>query len=160
MIKFDIKININELKDYSAFLHKSVKKRTLLTMIESFSYYVRELYLDYIKKAIFSRRYKGNWEPVDEEGYLEYLGVTPQEHIFSLIKDALEVKKKGYNFVIRFNPHYDYPGTKIPLIKVLRAINYGTSKFNARPAFRGIANDIEDNIVDLWRGYLTMKGVV
>lgn len=159
MTSLDIKINIKKLSNYSASSDRVKRKKTLL-VIESFSRYVANLYLSMIEEAINSRRYKGNWEPVDDPGYIEYLGVTPETNIIYLIRDALEVKKIGNNFYVRFDPHYKYPGTKLSLIKVLRAIENGTSKFNARPIFSKIVKEINSHILSLWKGYLAMKGVI
>lgn len=160
MTSLDIKINIKKLSDYSASLDKDTKKKTLLLMIESFSNYILRLYGSMIEEAINSRRYKGKWEPVEEEGYLDYLGVTPKVNILYLIEEALEVKKIGSNFLIRINPYYRYPGTDIPLVRVLRTIENGTSKFNARPIMSKIVVQIRSNILDLWRGYLMMKNII
>lgn len=160
MSSLDIKISIKKLSNYSASLDRSRKKKTLLLMIESFAHYILHLYLSMIEESINSRRYRGKWEPVEDEGYIEYLGVTPETNILYLIQEALEVKKIGNYFYVRVNPHYLYPGTRIPLIRILKAIEYGTSKFNARPIMSKSAREISRHIMDLWRGYLTMKGVI
>lgn len=160
MSNLDIKINIRRLMDYSGSLDVSEDKKTLLSMIESFSSYVSELYLSMIQESIYSRRYKGEWEPVDDPEYVEYLGTTPDTHILILISEALEIKKIGYNFIIRFNPRYRYPGTRHYLVNILRAIDRGTSKFNARPIFHKIVSQIRSHIPELWKGYLSMKGVI
>lgn len=160
MTNFDIKINIRKISNYSGLSNNRRTRKTLLLMIESFSQYVLELYGRLIEEAIYSRRYKGNWEPVEEEGYREYLGIKPTRNILYSIRESLEVKKIGYHFIVRFNPSYRYPGTKIPFIRVLRAIENGTSDFNARPIISKIVVQLRSNLLDLWRGYLTMKGVI
>lgn len=160
MASLDIKINIRELSDYGVMISDIQDKKSLLTMIESFSRYVRRLYISMIREAINSRRYRGRWEPIDEEGYVEYLGITPRGSILNTIQDSLESRKIGYNFIIRVNPNYKYPGTDIPMIRVLRAIESGTSKFNARPILSSIVRKINMNIKELWKGYLAMKGVI
>lgn len=160
MTGLDIRINIKKLTDSSTFLDDRIKKRTLLLMIKSFADYVSELYLHLIEEAIHSRRYKGRWEPLEEEGYLEYLGVSPTVGILSLMKDAIEVKKIGYNYVIRFSPYYLYPDTRIPLVRVIKAIEKGTSEFNARPIVLKQNVLIRTHIRELWKGYLAMKGVI
>lgn len=160
MTCLEIKISIKKLSDYSASLDKSENKKTLLLMIESFSHYILKLYLSMIEESVSSRRYQGKWEPTEDEGYLEYLGATPSADILNLIEDSLEVKKIGNYFYIRVSPGYKYPGTMIPLARVLRSIEYGTSKFNSRPIFSKITRKINNNIQSLWRGYLTMKGVI
>lgn len=160
MTSLDIKINIREFSNYSAALGRNSDKKTKLMIVESFSYYILRFYLRLIEEAIYSRRYQGQWEPIDEQGYIDYLGVVPTNDILSLIKDALEVEKIGYNFIVRINPHYKYPGTNIPLVRVLRAIETGTSEFPARPILAKITSKVRRRLFDLWRGYLTMKGVI
>lgn len=160
MSNLDIKININKLLDYSESLGSTIEKKTLVLMIKSFSEYVLELYGRLIEESIYSNRYKGHWEPIEDEGYREYIGVTPVDNITLLIRESLESRKIGYHYVIRFKPNYRYPGTRLPISRVLRAIDSGTSKFHARPIFSKIIREINSHIYELWRGYLKMKGVV
>lgn len=160
MTNLDIKINIKKLSDYSVSLKRTIDEDTISLMIKSFANYIRILYLEAIQDAMNSKRYEGQWEPIEEKGYLEYIGVTPVKDILLIIEDALEVKKIGYNFIVQFNPHYKYPKSKIPLVKVLRAIEQGTHEFNARPILKKIVRNINKNLINMWRGYLTVKGVI
>ena len=160
MNSLEIKINIKKLTDYSASLKRTIDEKTLLLMIESFSKYVMNLYGVLIEEAIKSNRYKGVWEPIDEKGYREYLGTKPTGDILLYMREAFEVKKIGYNFIIRINPKERYPGSKLPLSRVVLAIDNGTSKFNSRPILRKIIYQINHHIIDLWRGFLKMKGVI
>lgn len=160
MNSLEIKISIRKLKNYSASLKRTTNEKTLLMIMESFSNYVMNLYGVLIEEAINSNRYKGVWEPIDEEGYQEYLGTEPTGDILVYIKEAFEVKKIGYNFIIRINPNKRYPGSRIPLYRVVLAIDNGTSKFNSRPILKKIINKINHHILDLWRGFLKMKGVI
>lgn len=159
MTNLDIRINVKKLMDYSESLKPHLKEETLLMMIESFAYYILRLYVSMIEESIYSNRYKGKWEPVEDEGYREYLGTDPKGDILTLIFESLEVEKIGYNFVVSIEPHYKYPGTELPLVRVLRAIDSGTSKFNARPIFSRIISQINSHLLSLWRGYLKKKGV-
>lgn len=158
MINLDIKIRAYRLLGRA--LRTTEDEEKLLLIVEHFSHYVLSLYGSMVEESINSRRYKGKWEPIDDPGYLDYLGAVPKLPIIYLIKDALEVKRIGYNFIIRINPRYKYPGSKLTLVKVLRAIDSGTSDFNARPIFSKIVRKINSNILDLWKGYLKMKGVL
>lgn len=160
MTNLDIRINIRELTDYSATLEDKIDRKTLLLIMKSFSKYVAALYVKMIEEAINSRRYKGKWEPITEEGYIEYLGTSPKVDIFYLIEEAMVVDKIGSNFIVRIDPHYEYPDSDLRLIDVVRAIDNGTSKFNARPLFIRIVSKLRSHITDLWKGYLAMKGIV
>lgn len=160
MISYEIKINIPRLLHYSAVLKPHISNETLIMIIKSFSNYVRDLYLAMIEEAVYSRRYKGDWEPIDEEGYLEYLGTTPSDsHILSLMVDAIEIREIKKNIIIRFDPKYYYPDSKLPLVKVLKAIDNGTTKFNARPILKSIVRELNTSLPSLWKSYLKKKGV-
>lgn len=159
MTNIDIKINTKYLMDYSASLKRTVGEDTLLLIIKSFATYIKNFYGCLIEESINSPRYKGKWEPIDEEGYLEYLGTVPEKRILYYIRDALEVTKQGSNYIIRIDPHYRYPKSRLPLVRVLRAIECGTRDFVARPILAKSARKIRSHILQLWKGYLSMKGV-
>lgn len=159
MTNLEIKINIRKLRnDRKVQKYKDEKSFTLL--VEHFAKYIARLYVDLIEKAIESHQYKGKWEPVDDEEYIKYLGTEPKKNIIVLIKEAMEVKKVGYNFIVRINPYYRYPDSDLTLLQVLRAIDNGTSKFPARPIFNKIVRSLNNQLLRLWRGYLTKKGVI
>lgn len=160
MTTLDIRIRVNTLSDYSEYLKRKSGEKTLLLIVKAFAEYIRILYISLIEEEMNSRKYRGKWEPVDDEGYLEYLGVTPVKDILPLIEEALIVKKVGHTFYVQFDTHYEYPESGIPLITVLKSIEYGTSKFNARPIFRKNVNLINKNMTTLWRGFLKKRGAV
>lgn len=160
MISFDIRININKIKNYSKTLRPTVDDETLSLMISSFSTYVKNLYGRMIEEAMNSRRYRGKWEPVDDPNYVEYIGTKPEVPIIDLLGEALEVKRVGYNYIIRIDPRYKYPGSKLTLLHVVRSIENGTSDFHARPILYKVSKDIQRRIFDLWRGFLLMKRVI
>lgn len=157
---YELKIDIKRLLHYSGISKSQISNKTLLMTIKSFSSYIRDLYLLMIEEEIYSRRYKGKWEPVDDEEYIDYLGTTPSTHIILLIKDALEIREINNDIIIRVDPEYKYPDSRLPLIKVLRAIDNGTSKFNARPLIRHVIRRLNSEIPKLWRNYLKKKGVI
>lgn len=159
MTNFDIRINIKMLSNHSGYLNISKDKKLFYKLVGSFAHYVLRLYKLMIKEDMHSNRYKGVWEPIEERGYIEYLGVIPQKNIYDILCESLEVAKIGYNYIIRVNPYDKYPKTKIPLSRVIRAIEHGTSKFNSRPLLASISREINKNILELWRGYLSMRGV-
>lgn len=160
MKDYEVIIKIDRLLHYSASLKPDISNETLLMIIRSFSSYVRDMYKAMILEFIYSKKYKGSWEPVEEEGYIEYLGVPPSDtDIVYLMYEALEIREIKNNIIIRFDPKYLYPGSRIPLIKVLKAIDNGTSKFNARPVLRPIVRQLNSSIPELWRLYLKQRGV-
>lgn len=159
MKSYEINIDIAKLLHYSDSIKSYIDNKTLLMIIKSFSLYVRDLYLSMIEEEIYSRRYKGNWEPVEDEEYLKYIDTTPSSHILILIKDAIEIREIRNNIVIRIEPSYKYPGSSLSLLKVLSAIDNGTSKFNARPILKSIVRQINSELSTLWKSYLKKKGV-
>lgn len=159
MISYEIKIDISRLLHYSEFLKSHISNETLLMLIKSFSEYVRDLYLLMIEEEIFSNRYKGRWEPIEDKEYLKYIGTIPTNHIMSIIEDAIEIRKIKQSIIVRIDPEYLYPGSKIRLLMVLRAIDNGTSKFNARPLFKSIVRQLNSSLPSLWKNYLRKKGV-
>lgn len=159
MNNYEVRINIGKLLHYSSISKSKVDNETLLMLINSFSLYIKKTYISMIYESIYSRRYKGEWEPVDDLGYLDYLGTTPSDDIFELIYDAMEIRSIKQNIVVRITPSYRYPGSKHTLLAVLNAIDNGTSKFNARPILKSIVRYIQYNLSRLWRIYLRQKGV-
>ena len=160
MTNLDIRVDTKKLTKYLRASKSSVDEETMMKLVEKFSSYLRSLYLQLIYEEIHNRRYRGHWEPVTEIGYLEYLDTTPTIDIYDLIEEALEVSKVGSNFLVRFRPSYRYPGSRRPLILVLRAIECGTTDFNARPLLYKCVKSIESHMYDLWKGYLAVRGVI
>lgn len=160
MTNLEVKVSITKLLEYSDFLEDEIDKRTRIKLIGSFCEYLKRLYITMVEESMNSNRYKGRWDPRDEIGYINYLGVIPKKGILSILADALEVKKMGYNFYIRVNPRKKYPGSKLTVLKVLRALENGTSDFSARPILYKVSKEIRSNLLDLWRGWLKMKGII
>lgn len=160
MNSYEIMINVTKLLHYSNPPKSKVDNKTLVMLINSFSEYIRKVYMSMIESKIYSARYKGEWEPVNDPGYLEYIGTTPSEHIIELMYDALEIKSIKRDIRIRFDPSYKYPNSKLTLISVLNAIDTGTSKFNARPLLKSLSRELNASIPRLWRAYLKQKGVL
>lgn len=159
MNNYDIKINVPSLLHYSVLSKSKVDNETLLMLINSFSWYVRKTYVSMIYESIYSSRYKGDWEPIYDQGYLDYIGTNPSADIFDLIYDALEIRSIKQNIVIRIDPDYMYPNSKLKLLTVLNAIDNGTTKFNARPLLKGVARKLRFKLHSLWRVYLRQRGV-
>ena len=160
MSNLDIRIDIKKFSHMNKSLAKNLEDDVLELLVKSFADYILRLYFRMIEESINSRRYKGNWEPIEDKSYLEYLGTTPVSDILICIREALKIKKIGYNFVVTFDDRYNYPGSRIPLVQVLRAVDSGNKEINARPIFRNITYPIQGNLTKLWKGYLTMKGVL
>lgn len=160
MNSYEITINVTKLLHYSNPPKSKVDNKTLVMLINSFSKYIRNVYMSMIESKIYSARYKGEWEPVNDPGYLEYIGTTPSKHIIELMYDALEIKSIKRDIRIRFDPSYRYPNSKLTLISVLNAIDTGTSKFNARPLLKSLSRELNASLPRLWRAYLKQKGVL
>lgn len=159
MNSLSIKLKVRELSEE---FPSKIEKRTRIKLMDSFAEYIKNLYIRSLEDQMYSSRYKGNWEPVEDLGYLEFIGDTPEENILDIIISNIEVKKSLAYHQIRIDPHVRYPKkkSKLTLLRVLNAIEYGTSKFNARPIFRSVISSIDEDIAILWRSYLFRKGVL
>ena len=71
-----------------------------------------------------------------------------------------ETVKVGPNWIIRVSDSYVYPNTSLKILKVLRSIEHGTTKFRARPLINKVASEVEHSILALWRYYLYSQGVL
>lgn len=156
-MRLEIKISIAQLQRYE--IDETNKKKHLMIM-ESFAHYIRRLYLRLLRDEMDSNRYKGQWEPIHDLNYIEYLKVIPNRDIYSIIKDALKVEKVGNYFIVRIDGYYKYPGSSRYLEDVLSVIEYGNSKVDARPIMRKSIRFIDMNMDRLYKGYLSMRGVI
>lgn len=161
MRDFSIRLSVIDLRNYSITLGTKLNDENLTIVLNKFSEYLIALYGTLIENAINSSRYKGDWEPIDDEEYRKYIGTNPRKSlILPLMKASLIYDKRGYFYVIRFDEDLKYPGSELSVLDVLRAIEYGTSKFHARPIIRKACNLIKSNVRRLWKGFLTMKGLI
>lgn len=159
MTNFSISISATMIATSIASKGLSKDDKVIMNTILSFAEYIRRLYLKLIEEDMNSNRYRGNWEPSEDKGYQEYLGVIPKYNILELLDNSLEIKKIGYTIYVRINPYMKYPGSRRSFLDVLRAIEYGTSDFPARPILAKNAREIQKNVLRLWKGFLMMKGV-
>lgn len=161
MADFEIKIQTSKLKHYSKSLVNSIDPKTLSVVIEGFSRYVQRVYIVEIRRAMRkSNRYRGQWEPVDDPGYVEFLGTSPTNQMYDYLPLIFETVKVGPNWIIRVSDSYVYPNTSLKILKVLRSIEHGTTKFRARPLINKVASEVEHSILALWRYYLYSQGVL
>lgn len=160
MTNFDIRLNIPRLAANTIRLGSRLDDKELNIVVGAFAAYLRELYGLMVEEAINSNRYKGEWEPRDDEGYQEYIGTKPTTSMITLISRSLYVKKRNREYIVTFDERKRYPGSKLTIFRVLKAIEYGTSKFNARPMMVKITRKLNRNLLSLWKGFLTMKGVI
>ena len=160
MSDFSIIVSIHRLTTYTIVnLKTKLSDEVMDALIAAFCKRLRNLYYSMILEALASSRYKGRWEPT-EEGYLEYLGCTPVEDFLSVVESSMYYKKVMSRYIVGFNETVKYPGSSLRLVKVLRAIEYGTSDFPARPILKKIKREIERSILRLWKGFLLQKGVL
>lgn len=160
MNNFEIRINIKTLASYSSALRRDIGEEKFNRLVLSYAKYLRNIYLGMIEESIYNTKYEGQWEPSSDEAYQKYLGTTPVKNTVELLSSSIEIVKSGYTIAIRINPNLKYPGSNLSIVQVIKSLEYGTSKFNARPIFRTILRKMQGNILSLWRSYLTKKGII
>lgn len=158
----DIKIQVDDYKNWAPGSRLATRGgedyRSLLT---AFSKKIADLYVEELVRAINTQRYKSRWEPLTPE-YLEYkrshgLSTNIWEAT-SLLKDSITVYRSGNSFVVGVNRTLRYPGSKVLVYKVVRWMEYGTSRMPARPLFMPVKRRLEKNMRKYWEEFLIERG--
>lgn len=161
---FDIKIQVDDYKRWAPGSRLATRGgedyRYLLT---AFSRKIAEIYVEKLVDAINSQRYKSRWEPLTPE-YLEYkrkngLSTNIWEAT-SLAKDSITYYRSGNSYVVGVNRRLKYPDSNVLVYKVIRWMEFGTSRMPARPLFLPVKRDIERNMRKYWEEFLEERGVI
>lgn len=161
MASMDIKIQVDDYKSWAPGSRLAgTDYRTLLT---AFSRYIADLYVKELVEAINSQRYKKVWEPLTPE-YLEYkrkngLSTNIWEAT-SLLKESITTYRSNNSYVVGVDRRLKYPGTNVYVYKVVRWLEYGTSRMPARPLFGPVKRRIERNMRKYWETFLSERGVI
>lgn len=126
-------------------------------LLGEFAKYIAEEYVKQLIDGINNQRYKGIWEPLTP-AYLDYKRKNNMsENIWEatgFLKDSIGVWKYKNYYVVGVKRNIVYPGSKVPVYKVVRWIEFGTSKMPARPLFLPIKRSISGNIRNYWNKFL------
>lgn len=155
----NIRIQVQDYQNWSPGIRMAQgEERKLLT---AFSHRIAEYYVKELVNAINSQRYKGRWEPLSKD-YLDYkikAGLSPKIwEATSLLKESITYYRSNNSYVIGINPRKMYPNSKVPLYKVCRWMEFGTSRMPARPLFLPIKRKLTRNMRKLWNEFLAENG--
>lgn len=133
------------------------------TLLTAFSRKIADLYVKELVDAINSQRYKSRWEPLTPE-YLEYKRASGLStniwEATSLLKESITYYKSGSSYVVGVNRNLKYPGTNVNVYKVIRFLEFGTSRMPARPLFMPVKRKLERNMSLYWIEFLQERGVL
>jgi hypothetical protein len=131
-------------------------------LLGEFAHYIADIYRDELVLAIETQRYKSKWEPLDPK-YLAWkksqgLSTKVWEST-SLLKDSITAYRSNNKWVVGINPRVKYPGSGVPVYKVARWLEYGTSVIPARPLFRPVKQLVQGRMRKYWDRFLLSKGI-
>lgn len=122
---------------------------------KSFEIYIAYMFVDEVKLAIDTQKYKRKWKPLSPK-YLRYKirkGLSP--HIWEAtteLKKSLKVTGTNTSKItIGWDKRELHKGTKYPLYKIANHLEYGTRKMPPRPLFRYVFSYISKNISRYWK---------
>lgn len=162
-MSMDIKLQYDDYKSWAPGSRLSRNPVDYSSLLTAFSRKIADLYVEELVEAINSQRYKSRWEPLTES-YLQYkkdngLSTNIWE-ASSLLKDSITFYRSGNSYVIGVNRNLKYPGTNVPVMKVIRWMEFGTSRMPARPLFTPIKRKLERNMRNLWEEFLRERGEI
>lgn len=126
-------------------------------LLGKFAKKIALIYADEIVKSIESQRYKSKWEPLSGP-YLEYkkrnnLSTNIWEAT-SLVHDSIGVWRSNDKYVVGIKRDVKYPGSNVPAYRVIRMLEFGTSKMPARPLFMPVKRLINSRLRKYWEEFL------
>lgn len=161
---FDIRIQVDDYRHWAPGSRLATRGgqdyRPLLT---AFSRKIADLYVEELVSAINTQRYKSIWEPLTP-GYLEYkrqngLSTNIWEAT-SLVKESITYYRSGNSYVVGVNRNLRYPNSNVLVYKVIRWMEFGTSRMPARPLFLPVKRKLERNMRKYWTEFLVERGVL
>lgn len=157
----DIRIQVDDYRHWAPGSRLARENPDYKTLLSAFSKKIADLYVKELVEAIESQRYKSRWEPLTPS-YLEYkksqgLSTNIWEAT-SLLKESITYYRSGNSYVVGVNRRLKYPGTHVFVYKVIRWMEYGTSKMPARPLFGPVKRKLERNMRRLWEEFLLERG--
>lgn len=163
MAPFDIRLQYDDYKHWAPGSRLSMQYPDTRKLLTAFSYYVAEIYVQELVDAVNSQRYKGKWEPLTED-YLEY---KRRNHLStniweatSLLKESITVYRSNNSYVVGVDRNLKYPHSNVKVYKVIRWMEFGTSRMPARPLFAPVKRKLERNMRKIWETFLEERGLL
>lgn len=131
-------------------------------LLGQFAHYIADIYVEELVDAVNSQKYEGKWEPLTPEYKAWKVSQGLSSKIWeatSLLKDSISVWRSGSAWVVGIEKNIRYPGSNVPVYKVARWMEYGTSRMPPRPLFRPVKDHIQRNMRSHWNDFLRSKGI-
>lgn len=126
-------------------------------LLGKFAKKIAIIYAEELVKAIDSQRYQSRWEPLNPD-YLQWKKDNNlSENIWeatSLAKESIGVWRSNDKYVVGVKRNIKYPGSNVPVYKVIRMLEFGTSKMPARPLFLPVKRLINSRLRKYWEEFL------
>lgn len=127
-------------------------------LLEDFTYYIRSILIRSLRELESSPPYLGKWEPVDDEAYLQYLGIPKvTKPLLSLIESKLSVRSSTDSYILYIPTSYTYPRSRRRLIDVIESVEKGTETFEGRPLIYHAVANLDEDLPKLWSSYLVKR---
>lgn len=149
-----IKIQVldNKILDTS----RVVDSRATRRQVYEFELYLCDIFIKEVKRCIDTQSIK--WEPLSRPYLLSKARRGLSTNIWeatSQLKNTLSVRKStGMVLTIGWKRSEHHKGSKIPIYKIARSLEYGTMKIPPRPLFRVVFSKIERNLSKYYEEYL------
>lgn len=160
-MSMDIKIQVNG-SIWRPAIRMSKGKKEQEKILGSFAKYIANIYRDELVKSINSQRYRGNWEPLSDD-YVRWkksqgLSTNTWEAT-SLLKDSISVWRSDGSWVVGVSRRVKYLGSDVPVYRVCRWMEFGTSKMPARPLFLPVKRLISGRMRKYWTEFLDKNNI-
>lgn len=161
VISMDIKI-----QPYNSIWRPAIRmskgKAEQEKILGKFAHYIANIYRDELVKAINTQRYSGRWEPLTPD-YLAWKRAQGMSTYIwectSLLKDSISVWRSGKSWVVGVNRRIRYPESEVPVYRVVRWMEFGTSKMPARPLFGPTKRLIQGRMRKYWTRFLQENNI-
>lgn len=149
-----IKIQVldNKILDTSRVIDSRATRR----QVYEFELYLCDIFIKEVKRCIDTQSIK--WEPLSRPYLLSKVRRGLSTNIWeatSQLKNTLSVRKStGMVLTIGWKRSEHHKGSKTPIYKIARDLEYGTMKIPPRPLFRVVFSKIERNLSRYYEEYL------
>jgi len=149
---FDITVKTGTIQEGKKF------KDTRENLLKEFAYLVKDQYIEDLINYIDTRRYRSDWRDIDlEDLHIRGLSKLTRASWKSLVRDSLSVAKFGEIYKIGVDPIKKFERTNIPMMTIIRRVEFGTSTSPARPLYSIVSSTLSRKVPIYWSSYLSEK---
>lgn len=132
-------------------------------LVGKFAKYIADIYREELINAIDTQRYAKRWEPLSPE-YLEWKksqGLSEKTwEATGLLRESIGVWRSNDKYVVGVKRDVKYPDSNVPVFRVIRWLEFGTSKMPARPLFMPVKRLLSSRMRKYWEEFLEREGVL